>query len=29
MLTQADDTNRLRQRTQARTDALAAWKTGR
>ncbi|MGH3700767.1 MAG: hypothetical protein ACRDQY_15120 [Pseudonocardiaceae bacterium] len=29
MLTQADDTNRLRQRTQARTEALAAWKTGR
>lgn len=29
MLTQADDTNRLLQRAQARTEALAAWKTGR
>ena len=29
MLTQADDTDRLRQRAQTRTDALATWKTGR
>lgn len=29
MLTQADDADRLRQRAQARTDVLAAWKTGR
>jgi len=29
MLAQADDTDRLRRRARARTEALTAWKTGR
>jgi hypothetical protein len=29
MLAQADDRDQLRQRARARTEALAAWKTGR
>jgi hypothetical protein len=29
MLAEADDVDRLRQRTQSRSRALSAWKTGR